>query len=239
MNSDNDASVVNELQLREQDISEFLRHLSTLGEKLFDGGGAVLCGLTSRRHNGKSLIAGSAEAVVELNEIQCRVGEGPAQDAMAAGKVVVVEDAHTERRWPDYFGLAAHLEFASILAVPLQLNAEGVAALTFYAKPRNFFTAERQQMVSDFAGPVGRTLELAMRLARHEDTSSDLLSAMRSRTSIDIAIGILIAQNRCTQEEAFTLLRRASNNRNLKVREVAEALIVQAAGKAAITHFMN
>ena len=75
--------------------------------------------------------------------------------------------------------------------------------------------------------------------ARHQDVPENLRSAMESRTSIDIAIGIIIGQNRCTQEEAFEPFRSASNSRGTKLRDVAEALIVQATGRSASTHFTD
>jgi AmiR/NasT family two-component response regulator len=53
---------------------------------------------------------------------------------------------------------------------------------------------------------------------------------MKSRTVIDMAIGVVMAQNRCRPDEAFTLLRKASNARNTKLREVASSIIAAIAG---------
>ena len=44
---------------------------------------------------------------------------------------------------------------------------------------------------------------------------------MENRTSIDLACGVIIAQNRCSQDEAMAILTRVSSNRNQKLREVA------------------
>ncbi|WP_424991742.1 ANTAR domain-containing protein [Nesterenkonia salmonea] len=41
---------------------------------------------------------------------------------------------------------------------------------------------------------------------------------MESRTTIDLAAGIIIGQNRCSQEEAIAILKKASNHRNLTNR---------------------
>ncbi|WP_181035067.1 GAF and ANTAR domain-containing protein [Arthrobacter sp. B0490] len=228
-----------DLLLQGRGIAEFLQHLAVLGETLFGDEGEVPCGLMSQRGNRKSTVASSSPTAEILNEGQSRVGEGPALEASASGEVVVVEDASSDARWARYFGLSDALGFASVLAAPLRLGTEGIGVLTFYARPRSFFTRERQRVVGVFVEQASRALEMAMRVARHQDTSEDLLQAMESRTSIDIAIGIIIAQNRCTQEEAFALLKSASNSRNTKLREVAESLIVQATGKASSTHFTN
>ena len=48
---------------------------------------------------------------------------------------------------------------------------------------------------------------------------------MRSRTVINLATGILMAQSRCSQSEAFELLAKVSNTRNVKLRIVAEEIL--------------
>ena len=53
---------------------------------------------------------------------------------------------------------------------------------------------------------------------------------MQSRTIIDMAIGAIMAQNRCRRDTAFKILRNTSNNRNMKIRDVAATLIGSIAG---------
>ena len=63
---------------------------------------------------------------------------------------------------------------------------------------------------------------------RHYDeiTLSDhLRAALSSRSIIDQAIGIVMAQQRCSPDEAFGLLRAVSQQRNIKLREVAANLV--------------
>ncbi len=50
------------------------------------------------------------------------------------------------------------------------------------------------------------------------------------RSTIDQAIGVLMAQERCTADEAFALLRQHSQHNNRKLREVATDLIVRVSG---------
>jgi AmiR/NasT family two-component response regulator len=54
---------------------------------------------------------------------------------------------------------------------------------------------------------------------------TDLQAALESNRRIGIAIGILMTRLRITDEAAFDLLRRASNDRNVKLRQVAEEVI--------------
>ncbi|WP_258868547.1 ANTAR domain-containing protein [Arthrobacter sp. RT-1] len=48
---------------------------------------------------------------------------------------------------------------------------------------------------------------------------------MKNRTAIDIAVGVIMAQNRCSQDAAITILRKASSSRNMKLHNVAAAVI--------------
>ncbi|MBG6216013.1 AmiR/NasT family two-component response regulator [Arthrobacter sp. CAN_A6] len=60
---------------------------------------------------------------------------------------------------------------------------------------------------------------------------------MESRTNIDIAVGIVVAQNRCTPQEAIEILQRASNGQNIKLRALAEQLVASIGTTPAKTHF--
>jgi len=57
-----------------------------------------------------------------------------------------------------------------------------------------------------------------------------LQRALTSREDIDQAKGILIALHCVSSDDAWQLLSRASQNHNIKVRELAKALVVVASG---------
>lgn len=81
-----------------------------------------------------------------------------------------------------------------------------------------------------FAHVAGSTLRLAIRIETVEQLNADLKTAMATRTVIDLASGAIMAQNRCTQEEAFNLITKASSHRNEKVHKVATDIITHLAG---------
>ena len=57
------------------------------------------------------------------------------------------------------------------------------------------------------------------------DRAENLEAALRSSRIIGAAVGIVMAEHRCTQEEAFQELRKASQDHNVKLRDVAEAIV--------------
>jgi AmiR/NasT family two-component response regulator len=74
-------------------------------------------------------------------------------------------------------------------------------------------------------------LSLALRLASYAALTDQLRSSLASRTVIDQAIGVIMAQERCTQTRAFDLLRSASQNRNVKLRDIAAAIVTSVSGE--------
>jgi AmiR/NasT family two-component response regulator len=60
---------------------------------------------------------------------------------------------------------------------------------------------------------------------------------MQNRTVIDLACGVIMAQNRCSQEEAMALLMQASSNRNQKLRVLAAEVLGRVSSGSVTTHF--
>ncbi|MEU0206548.1 ANTAR domain-containing protein [Streptomyces canus] len=54
---------------------------------------------------------------------------------------------------------------------------------------------------------------------------------MRHRSVIDQALGVVMGQRRCTAEDAFGVLRSASQHRNIKLRDLCTELITNLTGR--------
>ena len=90
---------------------------------------------------------------------------------------------------------------------------------------------------SRFAAAAHCTLHLSVRISTAQNRAEDMEAAMQSRTAINLACGVIMAQNRCSQAEAMDILTRVSSNRNRKLRDVATELIEQLSGGSIQTHF--
>ena len=76
-----------------------------------------------------------------------------------------------------------------------------------------------------FAAQAAGAVALALRLAEREDRERHLETALRSRSVIDQAMGVLIGQAGITAGEAFQVLRLRSQARNVKLRDIAAEVI--------------
>jgi AmiR/NasT family two-component response regulator len=74
-------------------------------------------------------------------------------------------------------------------------------------------------------------LTVSLRQVRHAAIQLQMAEAMVSSSVIDQAIGILMAQQRCTAEAAFELLRQASQRRNRKLRDIAAEIVTKVSGE--------
>jgi AmiR/NasT family two-component response regulator len=68
-------------------------------------------------------------------------------------------------------------------------------------------------------------------MASCADLNDQLRSSITSRAIIDQALGVIMATERCAQDEAFALLRTVSQNTNVKLRELATTIVTSVSGK--------
>ena len=235
-------SVAAELQqviLKTESVEFFLEAFVAHAAELFSSETEVLAGVTLLRNSQGATVASSSEDARALDEIQYGFGDGPCLRASRTGKTIIVEDVRTDPRWPEYTDAIENRGFYSILGVPLILGNDGGAGLNLYTREPGYFTPEVVAAVEAFAAEAATTLQLAVQIARHKSTAEHLRAAMEARTVIDLAVGIVMAQNKCSQEAAFNILRQASSNRNVKLRDLAERVVNSVTSEAVGTHFVD
>lgn len=230
---------LHDLLLDSEDISGFLDELVVATARSLSGPvSEVWCAILLVRPKRPATVASSDPRAQALDEVQYDFGEGPCLAAAREDRLVYLPDTLEESRWPDYRKAAAEAGVRSALGVPLDLGGEAAAALDVYSDRPHAFDADSMEIVQRQALAMSTTLHLAVRLARHRDVETDLRAALESRTSIDLAVGILMGRNHCSQQEAVAMLRHASNRRNIKLRDLADELVrAMGNGKAAATHF--
>jgi GAF domain-containing protein len=232
-------SRLQDLVLEAVDAQDFYRELAVFSASLLAPRGVeIFCNVTVVRRKRPMTVAWSTRLSTAMDELQYAFGDGPCLAAMRTGVTVYVCDVTTEHRWPDYTQAVAAHGVLSILSVPLQLEGDSSAALNIYSSAPHGFSGEDMARAEMFGEQSAKTLKLELRLAHLREAKEDLEAAMKSRTAIDVAVGVIMAQNRCSQERAMTILRRASNSRNIKLRDVAAGIIASVSPNRRLrTHF--
>jgi hypothetical protein len=190
------------------------------------------CGITLR-HRGRDRRAASSDPrVSRCDEAEMMAGSGPCITAAATREAVLGIDLARDERWPEWRTTALDAGFRSAVAIPAQAGPDAVVALNLYSDEPDPWTPEMLTLARMFAEQVGRVVALCLRITEQTVMNADLAAAMASRSTIDQAIGVIMAQSRCGPDEAFEFLRRASSHRNEKLRDVAAVVVRKFAGTA-------
>ncbi|MFE9020688.1 GAF and ANTAR domain-containing protein [Streptomyces sp. NPDC007808] len=208
-------------------LREFLQHLV---DDAVSASGADGCGVTIERHRRPLTVVSTGGVADKLDEKQYGQDDGPCLQALRTGETVHVPDVLEEPRWGTYPRFAADLGIRCSLSVPIPVRSHTAGALNFYACGPHAFREEDRRILALFAAQAGGGIALAQRLADAEDFTRELQTALASRSVIDQAIGSVMQQQQCTAEQAFDLLRRLSQQTNLKLRDVCTRLLTGIAG---------
>ena len=185
------------------------------------------CGLTLIPGSGRPrTVASTGELPRQLDVLQFETAQGPCLDAATESDIVRADNLESSTPWPA-FARRCVTESAvrSMFCVRLFLSGGERAAMNFYAeKPEAFDDLDLG--VGAIFGPYAA---LSLENSMHEEEAAQLHIALTSSRQIGTAIGILMARELITSEEAFAHLVYASQHLNRKLRDIA--VEVQLTGK--------
>jgi GAF domain-containing protein len=181
-----------------------LNHCEFAGVSMVEGHGSVT----------PAASAGNIPGI--LDAIQSEVGEGPCLDAIKEHEVFQTGDLAAEVRWPQ-FAKRAHeaTGVRSVLVLRLFLLEDTMGALNLYSSTVDAFDDTDVAVASVFAAHAAVAMSAANR-------QQNLERKAQTRDLIGRAKGMLMAREGISDDEAFDLLRRASQRMRIKLTEVAE-----------------
>ncbi len=189
--------------------------------------GAEAVSITLLRNERAFTAAYDGAMSLAADELQYEHGYGPCMDAGRGGVVLRVDDMRTEQRWPEY---VAHLLEAtpvlSSLSVPLPYQGATIGALNIYAtRPAAFASTESLSAGLEAAEVIAVAVANADAHWQLGEQARNMRLAMDSRAVIEQAKGVLMAQRRVNAEQAFEILREASQRYNRKLRDIAVGIV--------------
>ena len=175
-------------------------------------------------------VAFTGPLAVSVDERQYERGSGPCLDSLAAGEAVRIRNMSTEQRWRGFTAAARRHGVRSSMSIPVPVQREVAAALNVYSTDEDAFDDASLELASSIAAYAGVALANMHLYEAQSTVAQQLQTAMQSRAVIEQAKGIIMGQRRCRADEAFDVLVRLSQDSNRKLRDVAQALVDQAAG---------
>ena len=174
-------------------------------------------------------VAFSGRLAMDVDERQYESDTGPCLDAIRLGEVVAVPELETDNRWPAYAPGAMAAGVRSSLSTPIQVDHRYVGAVNAYGLEPRAFDEKSGDAARTFAGYASTLITNAELYFTATTRADQMVQAMESRAVIEQAKGILMAARRCNADEAFAVLVRLSQQSHRKLRDVAQALVDEAA----------
>ncbi|MDQ1380158.1 MAG: hypothetical protein QOJ71_877, partial [Actinomycetota bacterium] len=188
--------------------------------------GADNAGVTLQRGDAAATAAFHGDAALPLDQAQYEADDGPCLTAFRTGEVVRVERiADAGARWPKFVAAAAEAGIVSSLSLPLLLRSEVVGALNLYASQHLSLTDTSVHLAQLFAEQAALAVTNAEIYWKTYTLTQNLTLALENRERIGQAKGILATRLGITMDDAFDQLRRASQNLNIKLRDIADHVV--------------
>ncbi|MFJ6074705.1 GAF and ANTAR domain-containing protein [Streptomyces sp. NPDC093065] len=214
---------------RTQGLDTLLRDLTDRAVRQVPGADA--CSVTVRRADRLMTLAGSTGLPAGLDLRQYENGSGPCVDAAESGEAQYSPDLAAETRWPPYTRYALATGVCCVLALPLAVEGETGAALNLYGVEADCL-ADGLDAARAFAERAADAVNEALRVERERASAADVRTALLSRSVIDQAVGMLMARERIDAHRALERLRRVSQDRNVKLRDLCAQVVARASGGA-------
>jgi GAF domain-containing protein len=177
-------------------------------------------GVILMAHGREPEVAAVTDPIIETVYLsQIEACDGPVITAAREEAVVRVEDARTDERWPHWSELVGGFGIRSVLHLPLRVGDKVSGVLSLYSTEPDAFADPDDEAVAQI---LVRHAAVAVATAREEAT---LAQAVDARKLIGQAMGILMERYDLDGDRAFEVLKRYSQDNNVKLRDVALHLI--------------
>ena len=214
------------LILSEENLDKTLQRVASLASRVTPRAAAGVTLIEGKRFR---TAASTQELVDQIDAVQYETGEGPCMYAMEIKQVVHIQSVAEDDRWEPHRKAALARGVSSVLGVPLLAREQVLGCLNLYCIDGKGFEDVEIESAEMFAHQAGVALHNSQLYLTSVRLAEQLQEALGSRAVIDQAKGILMERERVGADEAFEMLRQASQNLNIKVREIAQKLVDETA----------
>lgn len=164
-------------------------------------------------------LAAAGDLVAVLDQLQYDVSEGPCLEALRHAPTVEAPRISEDERWPRYVPGAVRRGLRAQLGIRLYVDKEGTASSI------NLYSTTSDEIGLDTLTKAELFATHAAVAVTHAGEREHFNDALRSRTVVGQALGILMERYSMDQDRAFGFLIRASSHGNKKLRDLADELV--------------
>ena len=207
----------------EHSFDELLDLIVGVAPQLVPGIDAVSVTVSHASGRRFETVSATSDEVRLLDAIQYRTRRGPCLEAMDRSLEIVAR--LPDESWPEFSDAAVLAGMASTWCLPLSAGGASFGCLNLYSCSFGRPWTEGRTAAEMLAAQVAIVLTSGMTMSALARTNEELLEAVASRTIIGQAQGVLMARETITADDAFDILRRASQRTNRKLRDIAAEII--------------
>jgi hypothetical protein len=178
--------------------------------------------IVARYHKTADALAEPARSTLARQMVEI---DGPLYDTLTYGEPHRIGDLASDHRWPEFAAAAINAGYRSCLLLPLPAVSDSAAAFSLFSAKADAFGSTSYDIVLLFAMHAGVTFDNLQLFNDSRSLVEQLRTALTTRTVIGQAQGVLMHRYGITSSVAFDVLKRASQDSNVKLRQVSGDLV--------------
>ncbi|CAB4557453.1 MAG: ANTAR domain-containing protein [Actinomycetes bacterium] len=172
------------------------------------------------------VIASSSERMRLLELFELQAEEGPCLESYLSGDAVAQVDLESAMdRWPRFAPEAIASGFRAVHAIPLRLRGEVIGALNLFQDDTRGIDDEGLRAARAFADVATIAILQYRAISRSHELVDQLNTALNRRIVIEQAKGVVAEREHVDMEGAFEALRQHARDHNLRLSDVAAAVV--------------
>jgi GAF domain-containing protein len=161
------------------------------------------------------------QRTLRVDSEQYDAGDGPCLHASRTGAVVLVDAPEAMDRWPRFAAAAREEGIRSFLAAPLFTPELTLGSFNLYGRSFKAFASLDAEILELLTSTVSRTIGDFARFKSARDVADSIQRALQTRAPIEQAKGMLMAIHGIDADRAFDMLRKESQDTNVRLNVVA------------------
>lgn len=183
------------------------------------------------------VIASSSEQMRLLELFELQNDQGPCLESFQSGEAVTHRDLATATtRWPKFAGEAIAAGFRSVHALPMRLRGNVIGALNLFHTESAGIDDEALRAARALADIATIAILQYRATIRSHELIDQLNTALNTRILIEQAKGIIAERQHVDMERSFAALRQHARDHNLRLADVAAALVAGSLKPVDLTH---
>ncbi len=201
-------------------LEDMLKLIVTLTANVMQ---STICSLWLLDEKTQSLKIKATQAMsseyVKAREI--KVGEGIVGHVANSKKPIIILDVLEDKRYKEKI-LAKKEHLVSMVSVPMMIKNRVIGIINCYTTQVYKFDKNDLNLLSTVANQVAVAIENTELLVKTKVVHEEL----ETRKKVEKAKGILMQENKFSENEAYKLIRKSSMSKRLPMKEIAEAIIL-------------